>query len=884
MANQGIYTNSTWVHGIQFNTSENVPLALSGTYECDVLRKGDTGTPVFTFNTADGTLDHTDQAIGSLILTATPAQHQPDVTAGKYMLYMRRVDGGSTTWAATGEMVVGKPGDTETYIRFDAATDGSTASTYVVAVAGPQGPANVLSIGTVTTGAPSSSAAATITGTSPTQVLNLTIPRGPISTMGQDTASFTSPSEIVMTPDTSNVANPDETTTGLATTADHLHRVYNSGGGALSAQLPTVIGNLAVTRKYTVTAGETYTLSFHEAPTEWIIYFTGSPFIGFYNTDGSHHSNITSGFTRGTGDRSVTFTVPSGAERVAFNVQNSIDFSNANPMTEAGLDELLPFIMLNVGSSALDYAPYSDGTFTPSSATFDPEQSGDVEITRRGTLLYVRAPCQNSATTDVVWRLKAGQGLLYDATYSRSGVIDLYGIRFISRSAISTVAAFNQSTQVHSNGFDESAPVKFNNVYLGGGHGVPGTKITAAAHGKANVDVGSIWNDGTNDWVLYRVDSTSALTFVRKYTGATDKWEISGATMGTVTLTHVSGATNTGSISATSPTAAQVVPALKSYLYEVQVDGAAVTGDGTWAGDSVTLREVYSILNAASQQDFLIANVGDPTPSYDDASIAEQVRVFNEYTISPAGSLSVRTAIGCHQAHRRTSADDYWGGIQLQRLALTGDSTPGMQNRVDLYVPDISTVSGYDLQAGANITSNASDVRVPRSSCTTPTDPASHFALIGYSSGTAVAGHLFGYDRAVGNGIPATRAAEVTNVLFFSSAEKMYPIAVDSASGDAAAGDVVEVGAFRAPFLPDASLTIPGVIVETGGNTYCYITSHQNLTSHLVEIPDRFDGFSVTVIKSHTNVTVIDTVVINGGVRVTVTGGYGDVVLKLAID
>ena len=52
---------------------------------------------------------------------------------------------------------------------------------------GPQGnpgPANVLSIGTVTTGAPGSSAAATITGTSPAQALNLTIPQGPQGSAG----------------------------------------------------------------------------------------------------------------------------------------------------------------------------------------------------------------------------------------------------------------------------------------------------------------------------------------------------------------------------------------------------------------------------------------------------------------------------------------------------------------------------------------------------------------------------------------------------------------------------------------------------------------------------------------------------------------------------
>lgn len=47
---------------------------------------------------------------------------------------------------------------------------------------GPTGPANVLSVGTVTTGAAGSSASADITGTSPAQTLNLTIPRGDTGT------------------------------------------------------------------------------------------------------------------------------------------------------------------------------------------------------------------------------------------------------------------------------------------------------------------------------------------------------------------------------------------------------------------------------------------------------------------------------------------------------------------------------------------------------------------------------------------------------------------------------------------------------------------------------------------------------------------------------
>lgn len=49
---------------------------------------------------------------------------------------------------------------------------------------GTPGPANTLSIGTVLTGAAGSSAAATITGTAPSQTLNLMIPRGDTGAAG----------------------------------------------------------------------------------------------------------------------------------------------------------------------------------------------------------------------------------------------------------------------------------------------------------------------------------------------------------------------------------------------------------------------------------------------------------------------------------------------------------------------------------------------------------------------------------------------------------------------------------------------------------------------------------------------------------------------------
>ena len=58
-------------------------------------------------------------------------------------------------------------------------TGTSTGPTGPTGATGPTGTTPTLTIGTVTTGAPGTEASATITGTAPDYVLNLTIPQGP---------------------------------------------------------------------------------------------------------------------------------------------------------------------------------------------------------------------------------------------------------------------------------------------------------------------------------------------------------------------------------------------------------------------------------------------------------------------------------------------------------------------------------------------------------------------------------------------------------------------------------------------------------------------------------------------------------------------------------
>lgn len=78
------------------------------------------------------------------------------------------------------EVTIANPAVTEIEVQ----VPGTVDTIEIASVVGPPGPANSLSIGTVTTGAAGSSASATITGTAPSQVLNLVIPRGDTGTGG----------------------------------------------------------------------------------------------------------------------------------------------------------------------------------------------------------------------------------------------------------------------------------------------------------------------------------------------------------------------------------------------------------------------------------------------------------------------------------------------------------------------------------------------------------------------------------------------------------------------------------------------------------------------------------------------------------------------------
>ena len=143
----GTVTSSTSPSATITGTAPNQTLNL-------VLAKGDKGDTGSTGSTGPTGPANT-LSVGTV--TGLSAGASPTVT----------ITGSAPTQTVNFGLPKGDKGD-----KGDTGSTGSTGAT------GPAGPANTLSVGTVTTGAAGSSVAISITGASPAQTVNFTIPKG----------------------------------------------------------------------------------------------------------------------------------------------------------------------------------------------------------------------------------------------------------------------------------------------------------------------------------------------------------------------------------------------------------------------------------------------------------------------------------------------------------------------------------------------------------------------------------------------------------------------------------------------------------------------------------------------------------------------------------
>lgn len=316
-----------------------------------------------------------------------------------------------------------------------------------------------------------------------------------------------------------------------------------------------------------VTAGQTYTLSGERTQFN----------VGFYvnKTDTTSVSVINDKTSM-----PLTFTIPTGANYVSFNIASASNTYYADLQLELG--SVATTYRKSVGQITLINSAYLDN--------------------------YVDLP--KIVITGKEATLRARNGDL-------AVTLNLILYSDVSRTASSV---FNFKSEnvgiVNRNLGDDVAPYGIDGTLVGANHGYRMYSLTVTGHGKTNADIGSVWSDGVNQWVITRIVNANTLDVtVRARTGVIAS---------NATLTHISGATNTTIMSVTAAVSGQLFPSIKNRKLRISIDGVQfpITNMTRTYKNNITFHETYEIIDKLALVEWLIANSGSEILQYDGTSCA----------------------------------------------------------------------------------------------------------------------------------------------------------------------------------------------------------------------------------------------------------------------
>lgn len=328
----------------------------------------------------------------------------------------------------------------------------------------------------------------------------------------------------------------------------------------------------------------------------------------------------------------MTFTAPAGATHAVLNVYDTV---NAAP-SDASFNDMWARVMVNTVAVAVDFQPAAPvGTKAYPARVLN--AAGPVSVLASGTSVLVRQADWRRPAKAVMRRLNAGVA----PTDALSGAVDFAEARFVSSSYGPDLldVAWNAGAVVWAS-TDNTPPVKINNMYIGGNHGIAATaRMTVAGHGLTNADVGDVGNDGTGKlWVLARVVNADTLVVVAANTGAsTAFWTITGALAVSGTMTFAAA----GAKSWSARVATQFWPILQNLSQKLNPDDVTeITAQGVFSGHSVSVRESYGIPNPAAWLATLIAEKGTLTPKLpNNPAIATQIHVQQAWRFDRYGAM-----------------------------------------------------------------------------------------------------------------------------------------------------------------------------------------------------------------------------------------------------
>ena len=399
---------------------------------------------------------------------------------------------------------------------------------------------------------------------------------------------------------------------------------------------------------------------------------------------------------------------------------------------------------------------------------------------------------------------------------------------------------------------------------LGANHGHPGFSLTV--NDKSQIDVGSVWTDGVNDYVMVAY-ANNTVTFAYPYTFNS---QITGYSKvkPTATLTHKSGATHTSDIAIdTFKDVASIYKSINRHSVKFFVDDDEISlVDGSYVGSTFIVKEEYNIVDYKAMQEYLKANVGSMC---NDDNIEGTLRVSLIYKFTEGGACTIYYSI---KALSNKVSLSTCGFVQSELLnILSGYTTnrilPGVKEKGGINFGKLVDMSKYN----TNLVFYKDDLIDPKQPCNRSID------IITDSKGDYIMGHTIGYICDKFDGSDKHRLSNGNLLWDMRGVKKSYPVGISNMLLQP--GEYLSFACFRNYISPYdlQDKVIVNKIVEDDC-TYIIIDSTEALSGSY-EIKELL-GKKISIVNSR-NFTLDYDYIDSNGVNYSIGKNGGSAVLKI---
>lgn len=418
----------------------------------------------------------------------------------------------------------------------------------------------------------------------------------------------------------------------------------------------------------------------------------------------------------------------------------------------------------------------------------------------------------------------------------------------------------NKETLIHNQG-DDITPIR--TFYtVGANHGYPCFSIPK--NGQTTADIGSVWTDGTTDYVLAKVENNKCI-FLYPYTE--DEQGIVGySNVAPVNnLEAKLNVTNINALDITNLTVEQFYPSTNKHTYKVLIDGKELV-EGDNLGNEFTVTEKYNILCYKSIQEHLKANVGIELTGDNLNAIDGVVELCINYKFKDKGLVLINHSL---KVLKKVTLGNC-GFLQSVRLQ------PNTQH----YMPNVKQKGNWNFSQLTNINSYKDNLKFYLSDCINQEYPVNRYVQHRNDTDNNKVGFTAGYLLDIGNGSNEERLKN--NILWdFRSTKKTYPVGYSG--GTLEAGAYMNFSMYRKYI--DTSILEDGetnkTYIEVGDSLYIFIDIHKSTIVDNLEIPSKYIDKKINILEQNEGFELINNTVDVRGVNYTIKNDYGYAVLKI---